>query len=63
MNKELDIIITQQPMPEIWQAKFGTKEKPHYLKKCKICGKPYGKHYFIDCECPVEAKTRITAIR
>ena len=49
---ELHIFITAKEFPEIWQQKFGTREKPHYKTKCKICGKTYGEHYAVDCECP-----------
>lgn len=48
----LHILITTRPLPKIWLKKFGTNEKPHYLKKCKLCGNTYGEHYSIGCVCP-----------
>lgn len=34
---------------DIWEKKFGTREKPHYLAICKLCGKTAGEHYGTYC--------------
>ena len=41
---------TKGKVEKIWQLKFGTKDKPHYLAKCKWCDISYGQHY--ETECP-----------
>ena len=51
----LNILIITNSLPEIWLEKFGTMNKPHYLKKCILCGNTYGEHYAQNCACPKQA--------
>ena len=36
----------------VWRKKFGTKGKPRYDKKCKLCGMTAGEHFYPDYRCP-----------
>lgn len=44
------LAIAPDEVRRIWMEKFGSREKPHYKTKCKLCGKPAGEHYGTDCE-------------
>lgn len=44
------LTIAPDEVRRIWMEKFGSREKPHYKTKCKLCGKPAGEHYGTDCE-------------
>jgi len=43
------LVIIPDEVRDIWEKKFGTRDKPHYLAICKLCGKPAGEHYGTDC--------------
>lgn len=34
---------------DIWEKKFGKREKPAYFKVCKLCGMAADQHYGTDC--------------
>jgi hypothetical protein len=44
------LALIPESVRKIWQEKFGSRQKPHYKTKCKLCGKPAGEHYGTDCE-------------
>ena len=48
-NPKTHLAIIPVKVRKEWQRKFGTKEKPHYKKNCKICGKSFGEHFGTKC--------------
>ena len=43
------LVIIPESVRKIWKKKFGTRDKPHYLAICRLCGKLAGEHFGTDC--------------